>query len=194
MFNAEMSCAHLPVPFFLYIVVSLILLLRCFSFGQLTEVSDVTRKPPSGKSRHLLTGSTSRKPVQRLCDVWWHVSAEYNQLRSTLLRTYTNTSNIRQRLFNGFVFFLKHSMFHSFDFGPLKTLWMFLLALRYTTSDGAWRDSAARLTAALANIRTITNHFSPKVDKWATANSLSSLTEDQVLKSGSISSSIILPT
>ena len=72
-------------------------------------------------------------------------------------------------------------MFHSFYFGPLKN-WMFLLALRYTTSDGAWRDSAARLTAALANIRTITNHFSPKVDKWATANSLSSLTEDQVCK------------
>ena len=55
-----------------------------------------------------------------------------------------------------------------------------MTGLRYTTTEGQWKASAVRLTNHLANIRGIINHFSPKVDSWAAANQLSSLTEDQV--------------
>ena len=57
---------------------------------------------------------------------------------------------------------------------------LFLKALRYTTNDGQWKESAVRLTNTLVNIRAIINHFAPKVDQWAAANHLSSLTEEQV--------------
>ena len=57
-----------------------------------------------------------------------------------------------------------------------------ILALRYTTNDGQWKESAVRLTNTLVNIRAIINHFAPKVDQWAAANHLSSLTEEQVSK------------
>ena len=57
---------------------------------------------------------------------------------------------------------------------------LYMTGLRYTTTEGQWKASAVRLTNHLANIRGIINHFSPKVDSWAAANQLSSLTEDQV--------------
>ncbi len=57
---------------------------------------------------------------------------------------------------------------------------VFFLALRYTTNDGQYKESAVRLTNALVNIRAIINHFSPKVDSWAASNHLASLTEEQV--------------
>ncbi|XP_046565676.1 armadillo-like helical domain-containing protein 3 [Haliotis rubra] len=59
---------------------------------------------------------------------------------------------------------------------------LYSMALRYTTNDSEHRDSAARLTNHLVNVRAIINHFTPKVDSWAAANHLSSLTEEQVLE------------
>ncbi|ELU05457.1 hypothetical protein CAPTEDRAFT_224372 [Capitella teleta] len=59
---------------------------------------------------------------------------------------------------------------------------LYSMALRYTTTEGQWKESAVKLTNTLVNVRAIINHFSPKVDSWAAANSLSSLTEDQVLE------------
>ena len=53
-------------------------------------------------------------------------------------------------------------------------------ALRYSNSEGQWKEMAVRLTNSLTNIRAIINHFSPKVDSWAASNHLSSLTEEQV--------------
>lgn len=59
---------------------------------------------------------------------------------------------------------------------------MYSMALRYTTSsEGEWKDSAAKLTNCLVNIRAIINHFTPKIESWSVANHLSSLTEEQVL-------------
>ncbi|CAI9732858.1 Hypothetical predicted protein [Octopus vulgaris] len=59
---------------------------------------------------------------------------------------------------------------------------VYSMALRYTTNEGEWKDSAAKLKNHLGNIRAIINHFSPKVDSWAAQNHLSSLTEKQVLE------------
>lgn len=59
---------------------------------------------------------------------------------------------------------------------------LYSMALRYTSSDGDYKDSAARLTNHLVNVRAIINHFTPKVDSWAAVNHLSSLTEEQVLE------------
>ncbi|ESO98997.1 hypothetical protein LOTGIDRAFT_142382, partial [Lottia gigantea] len=59
---------------------------------------------------------------------------------------------------------------------------LYSMALRYTTTDGEYKDSAARLTNNLVNIRAIINHFTPKVDSWSAANNLNTLTEDQVLE------------
>ncbi|XP_005106779.1 armadillo-like helical domain-containing protein 3 [Aplysia californica] len=66
-------------------------------------------------------------------------------------------------------------MHHSFDN-------VYSMALRYTATESEHKDSAAKLTNHLVNIRAIINHFSPKVDAWAVANHLSSLTEEQVLE------------
>ena len=55
-----------------------------------------------------------------------------------------------------------------------------LSALRYTNTEGQWKDSAVRLTNALVNVRAIINHFTPKVESWAASNGLSSLEELQV--------------
>lgn len=59
---------------------------------------------------------------------------------------------------------------------------VYSMALRYTTNNGDSKDSAARLTNHLVNIRAIVNHFTPKVDAWAASQQLSSLTEEQVLE------------
>ncbi|XP_060602329.1 armadillo-like helical domain-containing protein 3 isoform X2 [Ruditapes philippinarum] len=59
---------------------------------------------------------------------------------------------------------------------------LYSMALRYTTSEGEHKESAARLTNHLINVRAIVNHFTPKVDSWAANNHLSSLTEEQVLE------------
>ncbi|XP_013385441.1 UPF0668 protein C10orf76 homolog [Lingula anatina] len=59
---------------------------------------------------------------------------------------------------------------------------LYSMALRYTTNGGDCKDSAARLTNNLVNVRAIINHFNPKLDSWAAVNHLSSLTEEQVLE------------
>lgn len=59
---------------------------------------------------------------------------------------------------------------------------VYSMALRYTTNEGVWKDSAAKLKNHLGNIRAIINHFTPKVDSWAAQNHLASLTEEQVLE------------
>lgn len=59
---------------------------------------------------------------------------------------------------------------------------LYSMALRYSNSEGQWKETAVRLTNALTNVRAIINHFSPKVDSWAATNHLSSLTEEQVLE------------
>lgn len=59
---------------------------------------------------------------------------------------------------------------------------LYSMALRYTTNEGQWKESAVRLTNVLVNVRAIINHFTPKVDSWAAVNHLSSLTEEQVLE------------
>ncbi|KAL8615809.1 hypothetical protein ACOMHN_048517 [Nucella lapillus] len=59
---------------------------------------------------------------------------------------------------------------------------LYSMALRYTTTENEHKDSAARLTNHLVNIRAIINHFTPKVDSWAAAHQQSSLTEEQVLE------------
>ncbi|XP_022707131.1 UPF0668 protein C10orf76 homolog isoform X2 [Varroa jacobsoni] len=83
---------------------------------------------------------------------------------------------------------------------------LYSTALRYTSGDGTpagispagsnatttsssftssavspWRDPAARLASHLVNIRAIVNHFTAKINAWATAHCLASLTEEQVL-------------
>ncbi|XP_059152994.1 armadillo-like helical domain-containing protein 3 [Physella acuta] len=59
---------------------------------------------------------------------------------------------------------------------------VYSMALRYAAAESDHKDSATKLTSHLVNIRAIINHFSPKVDAWAAANHLSSLTEEQVLE------------
>ncbi|CAN8023637.1 unnamed protein product [Ixodes persulcatus] len=58
---------------------------------------------------------------------------------------------------------------------------MYSMALRYTTGDSQWKDSAAKLSNHLVNVRAIVNHFTPKIDSWSAANHMSALTEEQVL-------------
>ena len=55
------------------------------------------------------------------------------------------------------------------------------VALRYTTTDVQWKESAIRLTNAMVNAHAIINHFNPKIESWTTARNLSSLTEEQVI-------------
>lgn len=58
---------------------------------------------------------------------------------------------------------------------------LYSMALRYSNSEGQWKESAVRLTNAVVNIRGIVNHFTPKLDAWSASQHLSSLTEEQVL-------------
>ena len=53
------------------------------------------------------------------------------------------------------------------------------LALRHTTTDVHWKESAIRLTSGMVNVHAIINHFNPKIESWTTARNLSSLTEEQ---------------
>ncbi|XP_054722195.1 armadillo-like helical domain-containing protein 3 [Uloborus diversus] len=59
---------------------------------------------------------------------------------------------------------------------------LYSLTLRYTTSDGEWKEYAAKLMNSLVNIRAIINHFTPKIESVLTENGISALTEDQVLE------------
>jgi len=56
-----------------------------------------------------------------------------------------------------------------------------LLLNRYAAST-EWKESAIRLMNQMSNIKSIINHFTPKIDAWSAANHVSSLTEEQVLE------------
>ncbi|XP_066992007.1 armadillo-like helical domain-containing protein 3 isoform X2 [Anabrus simplex] len=64
---------------------------------------------------------------------------------------------------------------------PSQPLASTLLALRYSTSDGDFKDNALRLTISLINVRAIINHFSPKIEAWLASQGLSTPSEDQIL-------------
>jgi len=53
-------------------------------------------------------------------------------------------------------------------------------ALRYSTGESEFRESAVRLSAALINVRAIGQHFKPKVEMWLETQKLSTPTQDQV--------------
>lgn len=53
-------------------------------------------------------------------------------------------------------------------------------ALRYSTGESEFRESAVRLSAALINVRAIGQHFKPKVEMWMESQKLSTPTQDQV--------------
>lgn len=57
----------------------------------------------------------------------------------------------------------------------------FLLLLNRYASSNDWKDSAMRLMNQISNIRSIINHFTPKIDAWSSTNHVASLTEEQVL-------------
>jgi Domain of unknown function (DUF1741) len=54
------------------------------------------------------------------------------------------------------------------------------MALRYSTGDNEFRESAVRLSAALINVRAIGQHFKPKIELWMESQKLSTPTQDQV--------------
>lgn len=51
---------------------------------------------------------------------------------------------------------------------------------RYASST-EWKEYAIKLMSQMSNIKSIINHFTPKIDAWSTANHVASLTEQQVL-------------
>lgn len=55
------------------------------------------------------------------------------------------------------------------------------MALRYSTGESEFRESAVRLSAALINVRAIGQHFKPKVEMWLETQKLSTPTQDQIL-------------
>nr|SVE70289.1 EOG090X027A [Daphnia similis]SVE70913.1 EOG090X027A [Daphnia similis]SVE71544.1 EOG090X027A [Daphnia similis]SVE72177.1 EOG090X027A [Daphnia similis] len=56
------------------------------------------------------------------------------------------------------------------------------MALRYSTGENEFRESAVRLSAALINVRAIGQHFKPKVEMWMESQKLSTPTQDQILE------------
>ncbi|KAF5274155.1 hypothetical protein FQR65_LT17073 [Abscondita terminalis] len=58
---------------------------------------------------------------------------------------------------------------------------VYSMGLRYSTGDGEFKDNAQKLNNSLINIRAIIKHFSPKIEQWLTAQSLSTPSEDQIL-------------
>nr|CAG4646860.1 EOG090X027A [Megafenestra aurita]SVE92257.1 EOG090X027A [Megafenestra aurita] len=66
-------------------------------------------------------------------------------------------------------------MYHVFDN-------LHAMALRYSTGESEYRESAVRLSAALINVRAIGQHFKPKVEMWTESQKLSTPTQDQILE------------
>ena len=60
----------------------------------------------------------------------------------------------------------------------MHSLWC--AALRYSTGDSEFRESAIRLSAALINVRAIGQHFKPKVEMWMESQKLSTPSQEQV--------------
>ncbi|XP_046386239.1 armadillo-like helical domain-containing protein 3 [Ischnura elegans] len=59
---------------------------------------------------------------------------------------------------------------------------VYSMALRYSTQDGEYKESALKLANSLVNVRAIINHFSPKIGAWLLNQGLSTPTEDQILE------------
>ncbi|KAI1300174.1 UPF0588 membrane protein C20F10.02c [Halotydeus destructor] len=60
---------------------------------------------------------------------------------------------------------------------------LYLLALRHSSTDGGkFKESSLKTVSALANIKAIINHFSPKIDAWSEKNEIESITEADVLE------------
>ncbi|ERL86513.1 armadillo-like helical domain-containing protein 3 [Dendroctonus ponderosae] len=55
------------------------------------------------------------------------------------------------------------------------------MALRYSMSEGDFKEDALKLNNALFNVRAIIKHFNPKIDQWLASSNLSTPTEDQIL-------------
>nr|CAG4647713.1 EOG090X027A [Moina brachiata]SVE92880.1 EOG090X027A [Moina brachiata] len=56
------------------------------------------------------------------------------------------------------------------------------MALRYSTGENEFRESAIRLSAALINVRAIGQHFKPKIELWMESQKLSTPSEEQILE------------
>jgi len=55
--------------------------------------------------------------------------------------------------------------------------------LRYVSNEGAvYKETAAKLSNSLVNIKAIINHFNAKIESWSSIHQISSLTEEQVLE------------
>ncbi|XKL65083.1 hypothetical protein PGB90_005169 [Kerria lacca] len=54
------------------------------------------------------------------------------------------------------------------------------LALKYLSMDCDYKDIVSRIIGSLVNVRSIVNHFTPKIEKWMLENS-STPTENEVL-------------
>ena len=55
-------------------------------------------------------------------------------------------------------------------------------SFRYHTGGGEHKETAGKLMHSLANVRTITAHFGPKIEAWLAANQLSTPSEEQILE------------
>lgn len=53
--------------------------------------------------------------------------------------------------------------------------------MRYSTSEGEYKDNALKLNNSLINVRAIIKHFSPKIDQWLLSANLSTPSEQQIL-------------
>lgn len=56
-----------------------------------------------------------------------------------------------------------------------------IVALRYSSYDGDFKDNAQKLNNSLINIRAIIKHFNPKIEQWLLSANLSTPSEDQIL-------------
>lgn len=53
--------------------------------------------------------------------------------------------------------------------------------LRYSSTNGEYKDNAQKLNNSLINVHRIIMHFKPKIEDWLAQQNLSTPTEDQIL-------------
>lgn len=58
---------------------------------------------------------------------------------------------------------------------------MVFLGLRYSTTEGEYKEHALKLNNSLINVRAIIKHFAPKIEQWLISSNLSTPTEQQIL-------------
>lgn len=59
---------------------------------------------------------------------------------------------------------------------------LYQMGLQVSSIEGKFRNSGISLTNSLVNIRAIVKHFTPRIEKWAITNDMTTLSEDQVLE------------